>query len=422
MTRNCIYVYTKGSPTIDCYNPANLSLTKQIKCGPKAGTAHHHEGNSNGTTFAVTPSDSFIAIVSKRDVVKVLDLQFGKKIVQLEHSNIQRVAFLSDDLLLIATNSYYAVYDVAKKENVVTVPCDATVVSAELNAAGTRVIAALSDGGISYVDLAAKKPVSSKCGAMNVRWYSDSEIVVVREKGSALEFTRVFIENDCESITVPEGGDADGKNRMESGKKRAANEVQTSVKGAGEKGSTAPAKRLRGDGDEGSGDEGASVEEEDNDPTVADKLASLSAALDADSDADSDDDEGDNVPADFAKTDSLSVLLSQALTSNDDANLEVCFNCTDKAMIVGTIKSLTPVNVMNLLTKIVERISRRPARASVLGVWLMCLMKCHAGLFMSHEILARKLAPVQGLLKERMETMGDLVRLDGRLGILDFLM
>ena len=385
---------------------STLAIVQQIKCGK--ATSNH------ALKFTISPTQSLIAIAAKRDTCKILCLKTGAKRKTVTSPGITYLDFLKDNLLLVGTATHYEVHTITGEEEEevppVVIPTSSDVTSSNISPMGGQIVTTTVDGSVHLTSIVDGVTVSSApCGAIGVRFLNDDTAVVVRPAGSSVSFAKVATVPMPERLVVENvGGEQSG--RKEKKEKRGANELQLSVKGAGEKGSTGPArdKRQR---------VGSNASDAEGEVTVGEKLARLGEALDDESSEEEEEEAGEE----GGKNESLGALLAQALTSDDDAQLEVCLGCKDKEVVYSTIKGLSPGNVMQLLTRVVDRISRRPARAPQMGVWLHGLMKAHAGVFMSNEILARKLAPVQSLLKERMETHIDLVRLDGRLGVLEFL-
>jgi len=155
-------------------------------------------------------------------------------------------------------------------------------------------------------------------------------------------------------------------------------------------------------------------------------------------------------------SDSLVILLRQALLSSDDRQLEVVLRVTDKKVIENTIMALTKEDgcddssssqeeqqqrssdlVIGLLTKLVTRLSRKPTRAHQLSFWirtiLMATVSCAAKeendggrnggegswrLAAANKDIAAKLAPLRSLLHDRVESLPALMRLEGRLGLI----
>ncbi len=156
-----------------------------------------------------------------------------------------------------------------------------------------------------------------------------------------------------------------------------------------------------------------------------------------------------------ATSDSLLILLRQALQSNDDAQLEVALQVSDKRVIENSIMALQRESMsmsmadennddgdgdgdsnsdrdgelmIMLLTKLVTRISRKPARAPQLQFWirtvLVALLSSTSssgdGLKMGkvQKDVAARLAPLRSMLSERVESLPALLRLEGRLSLI----
>ena len=152
-----------------------------------------------------------------------------------------------------------------------------------------------------------------------------------------------------------------------------------------------------------------------------------------------------------ATSDSLLILLRQALQSNDDAQLEVALQVSDKRVIENSIMALQRESVASssssgsdenddsdgnghgelmimLLTKLVTRISRKPARAPQLQFWIRTVLvallsstsSSSDGLKMGkmQKDVAARLAPLRSMLSERVESLPALLRLEGRLSLI----
>ena len=189
--------------------------------------------------------------------------------------------------------------------------------------------------------------------------------------------------------------------------------------------------------------------------TIADRLALLTSEMERD-DTDSDDGSEDeeavaalygpggagkgNKKKRKATTESLSTLLRQALSSNDDGQLEVALHVRDKKVIENSIAALAREDeerageeedgdnngsgddlITKLLGKLVDRLGRKPGRAEELSVWVQTvLLILISGKSMSRRErnVAAKLAPLRSMLNERVESLPHLLRLEGRLSLL----
>ncbi|KAL9190566.1 hypothetical protein ACHAXT_000272 [Thalassiosira profunda] len=219
--------------------------------------------------------------------------------------------------------------------------------------------------------------------------------------------------------------------------------------------------------------EGASEEEAEDDAfgdlgdeegeqgqSIAERLALLSSAMEQTDDEDSDDgggaEDGDaGKPSKFkaksATSDSLATLLSQALSSNDANQLHVALQVTDRRLVEGTVRALqaldaqraanadgggdgSPALLPTLLAHIVRRMARKHSLMMPLGVWVRAILAATArstagragGGAEAQERMARegremaaKLGPLRNLLNERVECFPQLLRLEGRLALLN---
>lgn len=186
---------------------------------------------------------------------------------------------------------------------------------------------------------------------------------------------------------------------------------------------------------------------EDREHTIAQRLALLSSELGRDTE-DEDDHlrneilfESNNSKAHFnakkATSDSLVTLLRQALESNDDSKLEVAFQVSDKKVIENSVMALAADIqeneggndlIVTLLSKLVTRLSRKPARAQGLSFWVRNVLVAliSAGdndsgqwkLEKKERDVAVKLGPLRNMLNERVECLPLLIRLEGRLALL----
>ena len=214
-----------------------------------------------------------------------------------------------------------------------------------------------------------------------------------------------------------------------------------------------------GDDDDDDADDGDEFVLPDDDATeeaagatIADRLALLTSEMERDADEDSDDDDGGSeedeeaVAALYgsvaggkggktkrrATSESLSTLLRQALSSNDDGQLEVALHVHDKKVIEHSIATLAREDeeaddgrdddmITKLLGKLVDRLGRKPGRAEELSVWVQTvLLLLISGKSMSRREreVAAKLAPLRSMLNERVESLPHLLRLEGRLSLL----
>lgn len=211
------------------------------------------------------------------------------------------------------------------------------------------------------------------------------------------------------------------------------------------------------------------VEEEDEQgQTIAERLALLSSAME-ESDDDDDEEEGDGAGSSMTTTDkskfntksatsaTLTTLLTQALSSNDPTQLNVALQVTDRRLVEGTVQALQSLDaerdndeedattagyIPTLMAHLVRRMARRHSLVMPLGVWVKAILAATARSATYHVIrgggggdknddagaermaregreMAMKLGPLKNFLNERVECFPQLLRLEGRLSLLN---
>lgn len=115
---------------------------------------------------------------------------------------------------------------------------------------------------------------------------------------------------------------------------------------------------------------------------------------------------------------SLGTVLTQALRTNDKDLLESCFQSRDTPSIRSTIQRLQSPLVADLLTRLAERLYKRPGRAGSLMVWVQWSLVAHGGYLASQPQLLKKLKALQQVIKERANGLASLMTLKGKLDML----
>jgi hypothetical protein len=117
--------------------------------------------------------------------------------------------------------------------------------------------------------------------------------------------------------------------------------------------------------------------------------------------------------------------------------LEVALQVSDKKVIENSIMALSSGEgdsdeddngevIVMLLTKLVTRLSRKPARAQQLSFWIRTVLVALISssndgtmkMGRTEKDIAARLAPLRSMLSERVESLPALLRLEGRLGLL----
>lgn len=117
-------------------------------------------------------------------------------------------------------------------------------------------------------------------------------------------------------------------------------------------------------------------------------------------------------------SDSLVVLIEQALQASDDTLLEQCLNTEDSGVIETTARSLPAPRVIPFLLKLTSKLEKRPARGHVLTIWLGSLIKSHASYLIGFPGIAKQLASLSQMLEQRVSTYVKLTSLSGRLDLI----
>ncbi|GAX81324.1 hypothetical protein CEUSTIGMA_g8755.t1 [Chlamydomonas eustigma] len=122
-------------------------------------------------------------------------------------------------------------------------------------------------------------------------------------------------------------------------------------------------------------------------------------------------------PQGSSKTDSLAVLLTQALRSNDRALLEKCLSATNARVISNTIRRLLPTDAALFLKAAVDRVLSRPARAAQLAPWIKAVMHHHTGYLMSAPGVQAPMTALYQAIEGRVGLYQQLLKVYGRLSL-----
>ena len=93
-----------------------------------------------------------------------------------------------------------------------------------------------------------------------------------------------------------------------------------------------------------------------------------------------------------ATSDSLSVLIEQALQGGDDSLLEQCLGCSDQSIVDSTARRLPVSRVVQFLRKLVAKFEKRPTRGGLLTQWLSAILRFHTSFLITVPDLSLQLA------------------------------
>ena len=161
------------------------------------------------------------------------------------------------------------------------------------------------------------------------------------------------------------------------------------------------------------------------DVTLEERLQLLTSTLvkedNLDSEIEDEEESSDHEKTDLVlipTSDSLVVLLEQALQSGDDVLLEQCLSCEDSDIVDATAKRIPITKIVQFLRKLIAKFEKRPSRGILLTNWLSCIMKHHLSYLISIPDLAVQLAGLAQMLENRLSTYTRLASLAGRLDLL----
>jgi len=411
-----LYVLTskKSKLYVHEYSLETGKVVRKIKCGMHS---------SNGLA-SLAVSTEFIAI-RQDDKVRVLSMEHGSKVAKLKVSGSMLMS-MSGARLAIVTSTGITLYKVddASPENSVgqiftEQPVDSMEITEDVILANTESASMLYKWPSSFTKepLTPVTNITSKdVETARLQFASSKTLVAVLHSSTkGIHVQRVSYMNDDKNVLdhmvvgFPSEENKEEKDDAKATNKRNTPSSTTTTLGPGQAGGEAlqasdrPTKKSK-----------PNIEE---DVSIAERLKQLAQEMERDNEKDEDDD--DESPKPFhsfntkkATTESLSNLLSQALSSGDDSMLELSLGVRDKRVIATSLQELNADFVSLLLTKLTFRLSNKPNRAAELSLWISLVLT-------SGKIgQTQQLRPLRNLLQERVDSFPHLLQLEGRLSIL----
>ncbi len=117
------------------------------------------------------------------------------------------------------------------------------------------------------------------------------------------------------------------------------------------------------------------------------------------------------------KADSLAVLLSQALSNEDNALLERCLSVKSTKTISKTARQLSPGDATTLVRMLVQKLQSSPRRAAELTAWMKAVLVHHAGYFSGTGACKESFSSLHQIIDARLSSYSSLVSLSGRLDL-----
>ena len=458
-----MYVYVlvvdvKGKVVVFQYHAAKGKLTRKIKTGTDIDLSND---DSTGK-LCLSADGSIIALCTAMSGVRIIDVESGERRRKLKPRSVMGneptlLAFGGNDsnFLLCAVKSSDAVYILScsttkeVKSDQITLAVDSAPVHAQMMLRTTTkqnedensqviIVISCKSGSISLfettlskvkassnVDLTPDVKVSceskeEKVDAFNASFLSSSpqqKLLIVRKSASVPSFEIITYREGGRSgslkkslVIASKGGSTDVSTKANS-KKR----TSTEVLGPGEIGVDAVIqdaeqnkKRVK------TGDETAELIDEsdmlDEGPSIAERIKALTNKPSSDEEQP----QGRKVPS----TKGVVVIIRQSLASSDSKQLEVALQCHDRNVVENTVAQLTGNEVIDLLGELVHRIATKPTRTESLALWVRTILMKHTNLLMNNTEIANKLAPLRNLLNERVESLPNFLKLEGRLTML----
>ncbi|KAL9350639.1 hypothetical protein Peur_057894 [Populus x canadensis] len=170
------------------------------------------------------------------------------------------------------------------------------------------------------------------------------------------------------------------------------------------------------DTDHGAATDGVLVEYDVNEPTMGEKLASIT--LQDNGKTNSLEIEESPPHAKPPSADSVNILLKQALRADDRALLLDCLYTQDEKVIANSISLLKPSDVLKLLQSLLSIIHSRGAILACALPWLRSLLLQHSTGIMSQESSLHALNSLYQLIESRVSTFQSALQLSS---CIDFL-
>ncbi|XP_021731884.1 WD repeat-containing protein 43-like [Chenopodium quinoa] len=163
------------------------------------------------------------------------------------------------------------------------------------------------------------------------------------------------------------------------------------------------------------GEDTDGIQIDDNDPTMADKLASLGIEKNDNTEIQESPEPSQTQPP---SADSIHVLLRQALHADDSALLLDCLYNQDDKVIANSVSHLNAVDIFKLLNSLLAIIQSRGAVLVCALPWLRSLLLQHSSRIMSQETSLAALNSLYQLIESRVANFNHSLQLASSLDLL----
>ena len=210
-----------------------------------------------------------------------------------------------------------------------------------------------------------------------------------------------------------DGSDGEGDKGGKAGE-AAAEQVRAAKEASAAAKTAAAAVLLGGEGEEGEEGEEVVAEEVGGLPSFGQRLAAMELGGGESASGAA----GGSVTKRKPTAASQVALLVQALQNGDHGMIDEVLLIQDAGTIASTIARLPTTSVLPFLEAVLQRVRGRPARVASLASWMRALLAQHAAYLMGCPQLLPMLTPLYQLIEERLTAFKPLLKLVGRMQML----
>ena len=429
----------------------NAETISKCKIKSKDDGKDSLENNGSILDFSV---DGKMLIACDRSGAYAFEVKGGNRVGSFKATDINTVQICSNDETYIAAvvcnKSKVSLVEInTSNDKKSTLQTFATVTLPASN------VAAENSTIINDAFFSSGKKAKSEIMTLELTPQGINNADVIMNKVTYKDASNKLQSGELYPTTIANEGGGESSKESEGSKKRKSPSTNV-VLGPGESGgeamdltdgTTVKRPKTADDSDDEDYDNYFELEEDgEAEETIAQKLALLSSELDRDTEDEEEllkiqDQASNKFIVKTATSESLSILLRQSLMANDDAQLEVALQVSDKGVIQNSIFGLANESleggddngpngeiIIMLLTKLVTRLSRKPSRAQKLAFWVRIVLVALISKIGSSSTMemgkvekeiASRLGPLRNMLSERVESLPELLRLEGRLSLLN---
>lgn len=412
----------------------NYELKRKIKCG---------KCDDDSAVYAALSPGTGRLCISKGRELRVIAIDNGAKVGKVRLDEVPRGVFWcgGDDCVLVALESILVVYDISKGDEKDGMEVKCRLESSDDGSYGS-INSVEVEGNYMLVNGMGLYDLTKGIKIMDLQTESKKTSIVSGHFKSADEVEVIMMTNDntsdltaeTVSLKTEDGTSLRSDDRVTVGK--SATKKRTAEDGIHTDASTThPELTLGSDAIEnlctrefaasnkkrktqdGKDEMDQTENEDDHELTIAERLK----AMEQYNEHDETDDTLAKPPSAIPTTASLTTILTQCLRASDDDTFEsvILSQTLPDDVIRKTLLQLdNDVLRERLGERLILKLGKTPARAKVLGTWLRLLIATSVNMGRGH-VLVRVLPALRNLIGERMESMTDLMSLEGRLELVN---